>query len=106
MKGGVGGEGGQLSPCSRANSCDAVCILKRSEYTYLVSIRFCSILCSLDLVKVILVKLTDKACKVVVLKMLRQNDLGELIGLFDDKRLTTLAPGDNWVMLLFFEHSN
>lgn len=70
----------------------------------LIAIWLQRVLGGLDLVKVVLVELTDKAGKVVVLEMLWEDDLCKLVGLLDDECVASLAPGDYEVVFFLFEH--
>lgn len=71
---------------------------------YLVAVGSGSILGGFDLVKVILVELTNKGSKVVMLEVFGKDDFGKLVGLLDDKCLARLSPRDNGVVFFFFEH--
>lgn len=77
---------------------------EKGKEGYLVSVGPRSVLGGFDLVKVVLVKLTNKGSKVVMLEVLGKNDLGKLVGLLDDKGLARLSPRDYGVMFLFFKH--
>lgn len=72
---------------------------------YLVAIGIGSIFGDLDLVKVVLVELTDKTGEIVVLKVFGEDGLGKLARLLDYKRLAVLTPTDNQIMLLLLKHS-
>ena len=76
-----------------------------SNVLYLVTVWFWRILRRLDLVEIILVELSYKTRKVVVLEMSGQDGFGELVGFSDDKGLSTLAPADDPIVLFFFEHA-
>lgn len=69
-----------------------MCKKESLVHTYLISVWFCGLFCGFDLVKIVLVKLTDKARKIVVFEMLWEDDLGKLVRLLDNKRFSTLAP--------------
>lgn len=72
---------------------------------YLIAIDLLPIIAISHFMKVVLVQLTHKTCKITMLKMLGEDRSGKLVGIFDYERCAFVVPAKCVFKCLVFQHS-